>query len=388
MVMAWAADVVEGRDALMVAYHRDSVEALNRAARAVWGRLGRLSGSELEAPGGRRYRAGDRVVTLSPGPDGAWVTSQRAVVTAVDSEARTLTALTPDGTELHIGPEHIGADKLGHAYAVTAHRSQGATVDTTHTLEDGGGRELAYVAMSRARNESHVHVVAPDATQAAERLTWAWGQQRRQIWALDREPVKSCAELYVERNRLAGSVPRDCSAELERSRQQLARLDQDARDLHEGTGRWAGTTVGDAARAAREATVAYQQAQQVAEDGSLGRWARHKARAELKDVGARFDTAMQTWRAVGEPEAERLEALRLQVAPEVARLEKAQAAREAFLAEHPDLPGRISDVSRAIEAREHLEDMRRVELFRERGQARQALHSHYVQPELGYGIDL
>ena len=134
MVMAWAADVVEGRDALMVAYHRDSVEALNRAARAVWGRLGRLSGPELEAPGGRRFRAGDRVVTLAPGPDGAWVTSQRAVVTSVDTEARTLTAVTPEGTELHMGPEHIGSDKLGHAYAVTAHRSQGATVDVTHVL--------------------------------------------------------------------------------------------------------------------------------------------------------------------------------------------------------------------------------------------------------------
>jgi hypothetical protein len=67
MVMAWAEDVVGGRDALMVAYHRDSVEVLNRAARAVWGRLSRLSGPELEAPGGRRYRAGDRVVTLAPG---------------------------------------------------------------------------------------------------------------------------------------------------------------------------------------------------------------------------------------------------------------------------------------------------------------------------------
>ena len=161
LVMAWAQDVASGRDALMVAYHRDSVETLNRAARAVWGKLGRLSGPELEAPGGRRFRAGDRVVTLAPGPDGAWVTSQRAVVTFVDPEARTLTAVTPEGTELHIGPEHIGADKLGHAYAVTAHRCQGSTVDVTHALEDGGGRELAYVAMSRARNESHVHVVAP-----------------------------------------------------------------------------------------------------------------------------------------------------------------------------------------------------------------------------------
>ena len=76
--------MAEGREALLVAYHRDSVEALNQAAREAWEKLGKLSGPELEAPGGRRYRAGDRVITLAPGPGGAWVTSQRAVVTSVD----------------------------------------------------------------------------------------------------------------------------------------------------------------------------------------------------------------------------------------------------------------------------------------------------------------
>ena len=88
MVTAWAYDVADGRDALLVAYHRDAVERLNRAARAVWGKLDRLIGPELEAPGGRRYRAGDRIITLSPGPDGAWVTSQGAVVVAVDTGAQ------------------------------------------------------------------------------------------------------------------------------------------------------------------------------------------------------------------------------------------------------------------------------------------------------------
>ena len=261
-------------------------------------------------------------------------------------------------------------------------------MDVTHALEDGGGRELAYVAMSRARNESHVHVVAYDATQAAERLAWAWEQQRRQTWALDQQPAKTLADMYVERSRLATSVPRDCSAGLERSHQQLARLDQDARDLHESTGRWAGTTVGDAARAAREAAVAYQQAQQVGRDEGLGRWARHKARAGLRDVGARLDAAVQAWRAVGEPEAQLLEARRSQVAPDVARLEKAQTAREAFLAEHPDLPGRISDFGPAIEAREQLDNMRRLQVLREREQVRQFQPGQSLQPDLGYGIDL
>ncbi len=76
-----------------------------------------------------------------------------------------------------MGTDDIRAEKLAHSYAVTAHRSQGATTDVTHALEDGGGRELAYVTMSRARGESHVHVVAPDMLQAARRLTWAWGQE-------------------------------------------------------------------------------------------------------------------------------------------------------------------------------------------------------------------
>jgi hypothetical protein len=66
--------------------------------------LDRLSGPELEAPGGRRYRAGDRVITLSPGPDGAWTTSKRAVVVAVDPEHRSLVAVTPEGAELRMGP--------------------------------------------------------------------------------------------------------------------------------------------------------------------------------------------------------------------------------------------------------------------------------------------
>jgi hypothetical protein len=56
MVRAWAYDVADEKDALLVAYHRDAVETLNRAAREVWQELGRLSGPELEAPGGRRYR--------------------------------------------------------------------------------------------------------------------------------------------------------------------------------------------------------------------------------------------------------------------------------------------------------------------------------------------
>lgn len=160
MVRAWAADVSAGKDSMLLAYRRDNVAALNHAARQAWRTLGRLDGPELHTADGRVFQAGERIITLTPGPQGAWTTSQPATVTAVDRDHRALTAVTADGTELHVSGEYLGADRVGYGYAITVHRSQGATVDTAHVLADGGGRELAYVAMSRARGQSHVHLVA------------------------------------------------------------------------------------------------------------------------------------------------------------------------------------------------------------------------------------
>ncbi len=313
MVRAWAYDVAEGKDALLVAYHRDAVERLNVAARVVWQELGHLSGPELEAEGGRRFRAGDKVVTLSPGPAGAWVTSQRAMVSSVDPAAGSLVAITPEGTELRMSPVDIGANKLAHAYSVTAHRSQGQTVDVTHALEDGGGRELAYVAMSRARDESHVHVVAPDIRQAARRLAWAWDQERRQRWAHNQSPEERLARLYHERQELRGLLPPDRSADLDQARRQLRAVEQDVADLHAGTGRWTHSTPGAAARNLREAAVSYQRASQHLEAGDLGPWGRHKARRQLREASAGFDTAKQAWEQHGRPYADQLEATRGQL---------------------------------------------------------------------------
>jgi hypothetical protein len=348
MAKAWSADVADGRDSLLLAYRRGSVEALNQAARTAWDGMGKLSGPELEAPGGRRYRAGDRVIALAPGPAGAWATSQRAVVCSVDPVSQSLVALTPEGTALHMGAEDIGADKLAHAYAITAHRSQGATVDVTHVLADGGGRELAYVAMSRARHESHVHVVAQDDRWAHDHLVWAWGQDRRQGWALDREERKTLAELCIERNQLVRSVPPDRSAELDDAKRRQIDADRDAHELHEGVGRWAYTAAGRAARDLRQAAVGYDQAQKAVDAPGLGLWARHKAGRQLQEATVRFDRAMGTWEVIGEPYARRIEADRQDLAVKVGRLEQAQQARATFFEQKPDVAEQVAELDRTI----------------------------------------
>ena len=100
-----------------------------------------------------------------------------------------------NGRRFQLEQEAI-ATKLAHGYATTVHRSQGATHDIAHVFEDGGGRELAYVAMSRARERTHLYLVADDLDQAREDLARHWERERRERWAIDTgTPQPGAAEL-------------------------------------------------------------------------------------------------------------------------------------------------------------------------------------------------
>ena len=210
MVAAWAKDVAEGRETAMLAWRRANVAALNSRARAAMAKAGRLSGPELHV-GANVYQAGDRVVTLAPSAHGQLVNSQRGRIIALDPEAGTLTVSVDAGSTHTLGPEQIGPDRFAHGYATTVHRSQGATFDTAHLFADGGGRELGYVAMSRARASAQVHVVADNIGQAVEDLSRDWARERRQFWAIDtgtpEVPVKRAA-LEVEVDKQAPAALR------------------------------------------------------------------------------------------------------------------------------------------------------------------------------------
>jgi hypothetical protein len=186
VVAGWAADVAEEKETMMYAYRRADVAMLNEAGRQAWRSLGRLGAEELVAPGGTPYAVGDRVVALAPGAGGTVVTSEMGTVVALDAKHSALVVRMDDGVELRrLETEEIADDRLGHAYAVTVHRSQGSTVQRAHALEDGGGRELAYVKMSRARERSTVYVVADDVEQAREDLVREWSAERRPAWVID-----------------------------------------------------------------------------------------------------------------------------------------------------------------------------------------------------------
>ncbi len=181
-VSAWEADLDAGHETVLLAWRRRDVAALNERARERRVAGGAIAGPEIDAEG-KRYAVGDRVVTLAPSGDGRYLTSERGSVVAVGSQQ--LTVRFDNGRHEALVDDELGRDRLDHAYAVTVHRMQGATVDRAHVFADGGGRELAYVAMSRARATSHVYVAADDVDQAVEDLTIEWSTDRRQRWVLD-----------------------------------------------------------------------------------------------------------------------------------------------------------------------------------------------------------
>lgn len=182
---AWHADRRAGSDTVMLAWRRRDVAALNERARRRLVETGEVTGPELEAPGGRRYAAGDRVVFLAPGSS-RWVTSERAIVASVVGGR--IIVRFDDGRQEVLAGEQLDADHLDHAYALTVHRTQAATVERAHVVA-GGGRELGYVAMSRTRATSHVYVVADDLDQAVDDLVAEWGRDARQRWVLDTDEV-------------------------------------------------------------------------------------------------------------------------------------------------------------------------------------------------------
>jgi hypothetical protein len=338
-VDAWAVDVEAGHRTGLYAWRRANVAALNQRARQWMDATGRLCGPELVCRGGNAYRAGDRVVTLAPGADGRLVTSQRAVIATVDSAEEELTLQTEDGEHVCLGKDEAGSDRLGYGYATTVHRCQGLTTERAHLFADGGGRELAYVGMSRARQSTHVWTVADDLDQAVDDLRRDWSTRRTPAWALDsavpdratltrdslqvlpsdQQPRVAAllhAETALAGDAITGIGLPDRAATLGQAEAALAQAQQARTDLDTGTGLWQATEVGRAVRDLAQARQARQQAKWAADHGA--RW--RDRRAARKEAGVweqRELDAHQRWEA--------------QVTPTIARLDQEIALQQTSL---------------------------------------------------------
>ena len=102
-VEGWAADTAAGAETALLAWRRTNVAELNSRARAWMAATGRLTGPQLDVDG-VSYRAGDKVIALAPDRDVGLVTSQRAIVTAVEVETATVVVRTNDRRQVASPP--------------------------------------------------------------------------------------------------------------------------------------------------------------------------------------------------------------------------------------------------------------------------------------------
>jgi len=161
MVSDWWHSHRAGDHVLMIAHRRRDVAALNAAAREVLRAAGRLGNDEVVTPQ-RVFAIGDRVIAGRND-------SRRGVVNGL---AGTLTAIAADRlvvafdgrSPIELPRSYAEHGCLDHAYAITAHRAQGTTVDRAFVLgSDELYREWGYTALSRHREEVRFYVSAtPD----------------------------------------------------------------------------------------------------------------------------------------------------------------------------------------------------------------------------------
>ena len=370
VVDGWYDDVRAGVDCAMFAWRRANVAELNHLARDRWLADGRLSGPELVAPGGHRYAAGDRVVTLAPGPEGMLVTSEHGVVEAVHPTGSRLSLRMADDRLVGLDAVDAGADKLDYGYATTVHRSQGETTSSAHRFADGGGRELGYVSMSRATGRSTVYVVADDVAQARADLIQDWSSERRQRWAIDTgTPTSQAAEiedapnverglrdiirearLRAEYDAVAGSVPPDVSRHLRNAQDRLAWLHDERDRLERGSGGHLYTPEGRAGFALRTVETQLEDARHRAADRYLHRSERRAARHQIEDLTPRLAAARSSWDQIAGP---RHAAMSLEIehlTERAVELREQVDVHRAWIMRHPEAIPRLERLNRELEA--------------------------------------
>ena len=158
---------------VMLAYRRDDVRELNDAARELMLKAGRL-GCETLQLGRREFRVGDRAICRRNDARCDVRNGTRGTVVELDLAGRALMLRTDAGAFRRINSLYA-VEHLDHAYALTGHAAQGATVDRAFVLlrDEGALREWGYVACSRARTETRLYATgeALEAEQHGNPLT-------------------------------------------------------------------------------------------------------------------------------------------------------------------------------------------------------------------------
>jgi len=215
------AEGMGGGEAVMIARRNEVRASLNELARERMCGEGRL-GDAVEVAG-REFAVGDRVIARRNDAGHDVDNGMRGTVREVDAEAGDLVVET-DAAGMRRLPASYVHEHLEHAYALTGHGMQGATVEWAGVIgsPEDFTRNWSYTALSRAREPTEVRVVAQDSgwEQARAEIAPADGFQRPPALeqlerAMQRPDEQVLARDYLDPPPLPAEQARDPSLVLE-----------------------------------------------------------------------------------------------------------------------------------------------------------------------------
>lgn len=220
--LAWQADTRTGKSSILIAADNETVGMLNERAQADLVAQGTVD-AELTVQLADGLRAGSGDTIIARGNNRRLIDSDEDFVRngtlydvdRVRRDGSVLAVRRETGARVVLPRTYVESHvELG--YATTAHRSQGITVDTGHTVVTQGRltRELLYVSMTRGRFGNYAYVSEGDdvdhpAVDPSLQLSWrsilaevlaAEGAERTAHEVLEAERMKSDSlqRLYAE----------------------------------------------------------------------------------------------------------------------------------------------------------------------------------------------
>ncbi|MBB3967247.1 Ti-type conjugative transfer relaxase TraA [Rhizobium metallidurans] len=159
LIADWSRDYDTAKSSLILAHLRRDVRTLNARAREKLVERGIVDGGHAfeTVDGSRKFAAGDQIVFLKN--EGSLGVKNGMLAKVVEASPGRLVAEIGDGDHVRqVSVEQRFYNNVDHGYAITVHKSQGATVDQVKVLATLSlDRHLTYVAMTRHREELNVY---------------------------------------------------------------------------------------------------------------------------------------------------------------------------------------------------------------------------------------
>ena len=172
--LAWQADTRAGRSSILIAADNDTVGMLNERAQADLVAQGEVDPEQtVLLSDGLFAGVGDTIIARANerrrvDSDGEFVRNGTLFdVEGISRRDGSLRAVRRDTSASVVFPRAYLESSVELGYATTAHRSQGVTVDTGHTVVTQGRltRELLYVSMTRGRSGNFAYVSEGDESE-------------------------------------------------------------------------------------------------------------------------------------------------------------------------------------------------------------------------------